>query len=521
MKHNALKEHYFDLVDNMVYFKDTELNFIDCNHHFCQWIGIDENKVVGSHASGLNEKAFFKELDAIEKKVLHTRKKEEGSFGIQISGSKYYFKARIFPIVEEKCITLMCDIQDITASKLRELELKEYCEYQDKMIHSSVASKRESQQRYELLFENAVDAVLIIENGILTDCNQKSITLLGCENRYDIIGKCIDDFSANYQLDGELSGRKIKRLFNDANYTDDQHFEWLFINQQGEEIIADVKHSLVILNNQKLIYIVWRDISEQKALEAQTKQHEMLLIQQSKLASMGEMMGNIAHQWRQPLNVLSLIMMELDDLIEESELNDKNFSDSYVNFNKTVQFMSKTIDDFRMFFLPSKKKELFCIEKTINDIIWMITPQFKSHNIKVNLIQRSQNNRAYGFENEFKQVLINILNNANDAISSISEHNPEYEGEITAYIDNDNEWSIVTIRDNGGGIDSEIIERIFDPYFTTKFEAQGTGLGLYMSKMIIEKNMSGYLNVSSSKEGTSFIIKFPKSVESEFMISED
>ena len=213
--------------------------------------------------------------------------------------------------------------------------------------------------------------------------------------------------------------------------------------------------------------------------------------------------------------------MELDDLIEESELNDKNFSDSYVNFNKTVQFMSKTIDDFRMFFLPSKKKELFCIEKTINDIIWMITPQFKSHNIKVNLIQRSQNNRAYGFENEFKQVLINILNNANDAISSISEHNPEYEGEITAYIDNDNEWRIVTIRDNGGGIDSEIIERIFDPYFTTKFEAQGTGLGLYMSKMIIEKNMSGYLNVSSSKEGTSFIIKFPKSVESEFMISED
>ena len=79
----------------------------------------------------------------------------------------------------------------------------------------------------------------------------------------------------------------------------------------------------------------------------------------------------------------------------------------------------------------------------------------------------------------------------------------------------------MTIRDNGGGIDSEIIERIFDPYFTTKFEAQGTGLGLYMSKMIIEKNMSGYLNVSSSKEGTSFIIKFPKSVESEFMISED
>ena len=219
--------------------------------------------------------------------------------------------------------------------------------------------------------------------------------------------------------------------------------------------------------------------------------------QQNKLASMGEMIGAIAHQWRQPLNELGLSIQNLKyDYI--SNLIDEKFIKEFISNNKkTIMFMSNTIDDFRNFFRVDKDKEDFEIKSTIENALSMLSAQLKDNNIKVDIV--GDEFIYYGFKSEFQQVILNIINNSKDALLSNKIKNP------ILHIDIRN--CHIRIIDNGGGIPQDIINRIFEPYFTTKEQGKGTGIGLYMSKMIIEDNMHGKLSVENSKNGAIFNIK--------------
>ena len=222
-----------------------------------------------------------------------------------------------------------------------------------------------------------------------------------------------------------------------------------------------------------------------KALMENTKQLE-LLQQQSKLASMGEMIGAIAHQWRQPLNALAINLQNIEDDYEEG-LVDEEFLEEFVKRNmKIVNFMSKTIDDFRNFFKTDKKRNNFSVKDAINEVIMIQKAQLSHNNIEITL--KGEDFTLYSFENEFKQVILNIINNAKDAIKN--------NGKIEITI-SDNK---IVIEDTGGGIDESIIHRVFEPYFTTKEQGKGTGIGLYMSKIIIEEHMKGKLNIISLKD---------------------
>jgi signal transduction histidine kinase len=241
-------------------------------------------------------------------------------------------------------------------------------------------------------------------------------------------------------------------------------------------------------------------------IEALNK-NEKLLIQQSKMAAMGEMIGNIAHQWRQPLNIISSYMMRIENRYYDDALNDDFVDEISEKVNSTLQYMSKTIDDFRNFFKPSKEKVKFNIYKSIQAIVSITLEQLKNNDIKLNIDVEDKAISAYSYENEFKQVIINIVNNAKDAILKRRESKEIDNGSIDIKVYQEDEYAVVKIEDNGGGIPGDIIDKVFDPYFTTKFEAQGTGLGLYMSKTIIEKNMGGLLTVSNSDTGACFVIK--------------
>ena len=247
------------------------------------------------------------------------------------------------------------------------------------------------------------------------------------------------------------------------------------------------------------------DSLEERVLEqlGEVRKKDQMLIQQSRLASMGEMIGNIAHQWRQPLNALSINIQNTQMMYESGELNDeyveKNTEKALFFINK----MSATIDDFRNFFKQDKEKEPFVVAQMVKQS-QMVVEEALNHNGVDFYIKGELDAKAYGFKSEFSQVLLNIINNSKDAHRDNSTNEPYIR--VTIKVDKEN--IVVDIEDNAGGIPEEILEKVFDPYFTTKDDDGGTGIGLYMSKVIMEK-MDGTIFVENIKDGAKFIITIP------------
>ncbi|KJR40540.1 membrane protein containing ATP-binding region, ATPase-like domain protein [Candidatus Magnetoovum chiemensis] len=241
------------------------------------------------------------------------------------------------------------------------------------------------------------------------------------------------------------------------------------------------------------------------------QQKEQILIHQSKLAAMGEMIGAIAHQWRQPLNSLGLIIQDIEDAYAFGEL-DKPYIEKVIEDSMgQIRYMSDTIDDFRNFFKQTKDKVSFNPVKAIKEVFSLVSAQLNNHNIRLNLaFNENDTSTITGYLSEFKQVILNIVNNSKDAIMKLKGDAYNKDGFINIALANSEDKITITISDNGGGIPSDIMERIFEPYFTTKEPGKGTGIGLYMSKVIIESNMSGKLSVKALEDGVIFTIELPR-----------
>lgn len=239
----------------------------------------------------------------------------------------------------------------------------------------------------------------------------------------------------------------------------------------------------------------------------ENQRQERILIQQSKMAAMGEMIESIAHQWRQPLNVMSLSLTKLEVERNLGILDDHSFDAQVKTMNRQVRYMSQTIDDFRTFYQRDKHAVETSLQEMMDDLEELITPLLNSKSIDF-INEIDQDIKIITYPNELKQVLLNIINNAKDALICC---NSDKKGIIvTAH--EDAEAVIIHVTDNAEGIDEKIIDRIFEPYFTTKFEAKGTGIGLYMSKMIIEDHIHGTIRAENRKNGARFIITLPKTV---------
>ena len=238
-----------------------------------------------------------------------------------------------------------------------------------------------------------------------------------------------------------------------------------------------------------------------RAVEELGKQ-EQLLIRQGRLAAMGEMIGNIAHQWRQPLNTLALIVQELPRYYDRN-LFSKDYLDASVKrAMQVINYMSKTIDGFRNFFGPDKEKEAFKASEVLTRTVSIVEAAFNELRLKIE-VSAEKEIVIHGYPNEFSQVILNILVNAKDAILERRVEQPK----VVLKLFRENGKSVLTIADNAGGIAQDIIDKIFDPYFTTKGPDKGTGIGLFMSKTIIEKNMNGTLTVRNTGDGAEFRIE--------------
>ena len=380
-------------------------------------------------------------------------------------------------------IKLVGTLQDITAMKVAEQKEKQLMKLIDSSSNEFYVFDKES-----LLFKYA-------NRGAL---NNLQYTLAEIKELY------VYDIKPKFTKDKFLA--IIKPLID--NRLSQIVFETIHTRKDGTTYPVEVHLQLLeTLENKQEFLAVILDITERKKAQAQLKEQEELMFIQSKQAAMGEMISMIAHQWRQPLSVVSmdvnniLLDISLEEFSEEKTINGLN------NISNQVQYMSQTIEDFRNFFKQSKNLEEDKLINIINDILSIIGTSLKDNNIEVN-VSCDSSIEIQTYKSELKQVIINILSNAKDAFIGMEE---EKNIDISA-IEIDKQI-ILKISNNGPAIPKNIIHTVFEAYFTTKEHSGGTGLGLYMSNSIIQKHMHGTINIENIEGRVVFTINIPSSLK--------
>jgi signal transduction histidine kinase len=227
--------------------------------------------------------------------------------------------------------------------------------------------------------------------------------------------------------------------------------------------------------------------------------------EEEKLASMKEMMDNIAHQWRQPLSQINSIVSVIDNRLYELKIEDELINQKLLEIEKLTKYMSDTIDDFKGYFGEKDKKQRFSITALVQEAIDIILPSLQKHNITLDF-QKERDYELSTYPNELKQIIIVLLNNAKDILTNRNVHYAK----IRVRVEAKDESVVIVVCDNGGGMTKSVMKKIFEPYFTTKHKSQGTGLGLYMSKKIIQERFGGSMHVENVRDGVCFCIALPK-----------
>jgi len=276
--------------------------------------------------------------------------------------------------------------------------------------------------------------------------------------------------------------------------------------EKKERELAQLNKTLeerVKMQTQKL-YNLNKHLEERIREEVKkNEEKQKMLFLQSRMASLGQMMANIAHQWRQPLTELALTLFNLKKAAYHNDLEKVDLV--YNDAKSMIQNMSQTIEDFINFFKPDKPKVPFPLTQSLEEALQIASKSLEKEYISIN-ISADSDLYVIGVTNELSQVLINLLQNAKDAFTQ-HPHHQEKVVHIKIYQKDDHAY--IKVQDNAGGIDNDIIERIFEPYFTTKHASKGTGLGLFMSKLIIEKSFGGTITACNQDEGACFTITLP------------
>ena len=336
------------------------------------------------------------------------------------------------------------------------------------------------------IINNTIEGILIIENGFIKNINKSLLEILGYEDKNELLDKL-----ATGILIPTSKEKFIK--FNEKLFQ-----EISLITKNGDIIPVIIKIKDLNFDGIEYKMVCILDLSE-------LKEKEKMVIHQSKLSAMGEMISVIAHQWRQPLASISTMITRIKLKSNMNKL-DKDFIDnSMEDMNNYVQYMSNTIDDFRNFFSIDSKKELVSLDEIVFDANKIIEKSFLNENIKIN-ITPSNLSKLNLYKNELIQIILNILNNAKDAFLEKKIENATIN---ISFEETYNEQKIF-IKDNAGGIDEEIISKIFNPYFSTKTKKNGSGLGLYICKNILEKETLGDISVENIENGVMFIITINK-----------
>ena len=358
------------------------------------------------------------------------------------------------------------------------------------------------------LLDTSISGIAVFKNNSLVMCNKTALKMMGYDDIEEVKGKYIVDFVADAYKEKFIQAMKDKNI---------KAYEVNLIKKDGKEFPVLGKGTII---NRSTIIASFIDLTDMKNAQDRLKQlnetleerikeevekskkQQLILLQQARYSQMGEVISMIAHQWRQPLNILSVLLQKLQIQHQFGTLDDKTIEDVLEKSDAQIQQMSYIIDEFRNFFKPNQEMKKFNVSKAIDEIISTLKPLFINLNIGI-VLDVDDSVEIEGYKSEFKQAVMNIINNAKDVLKdkkgkkTIAVSLKRYEDKIE-----------LSIEDNGGGIADNVINNIFEPYFSTKSK-DGTGIGLYITKIIIEKHMDGKIEVVNKAEGARFIITIP------------
>lgn len=481
-----------------IFWIDQDDAILYANTRACEMLGLKEKEVlnrtlqkalpaIGKVTSG----NFFIHLQKNQSVTFEIRQSDVkgGSFEIEISASYFRFRGK-----EYGCIFL----RDVSQRKKIEADIR-------------ILSQAVEQSPVSIIITNPLGVVEYSNRQYTKLSGYQQNEILGCIP--ESVKRALKSVKMNELAQILKTGESWRGVFENRKKNKEIYWSSMTIsplfNYQGElthylaaeEDITEKKKAEDSL--QKSITSIAelnRDLDNRVREEvAKNRDKDQLLIQQSKLASMGEMIGNIAHQWRQPLNAVGIIIQNIQGAYEFDKLNEDYLNNAVRESMGLLQHMSKTIDDFRYFYRPNREKEKFSIREALEKTVSFIGTSYQDSHIELEVTVEHDSIRL-GYPNEYCQALINILNNAKDVCIERKIRHARVKVKITKET-----RAILIVQDNAGGIPEEILPRIFEPYFTTK--ENGTGIGLYMSKMIIEKYMGGKLLARNFESGAEFRIE--------------
>jgi len=396
-------------------------------------------------------------------------------------------------------------------------ELKDMNLNLEETIEQRVADAKLIRDRFQLAIDGANDGLwdrdLITEQVYYSPRFKEQIGYVGDEIGTDIdewVSRVHPDDIDNTVTDVNNYFQGVTELYENEHRLKHKDGSWIWVLSRAKALFdADGEPIRLVgfhtdITRKKELEENLQQLVDKKTNE-NIKQREVLQ-QQSKLTAMGEMIGNIAHQWRQPLAQINSAVLILDDEILLAKASNSLIDSKLDEIESTTTYMSETIDDFKNFYKEDKQKRLFSIQKSIETAVSLVAATLKYNYIDISK-EFDSDTKIRSFKNEFEQVVLILVNNARDVLLSRKTIDPI----VVLKVENMDNICTVSISDNAGGVEESIINKIFEPYFTTKHKSQGTGLGLYLSKVIIEENMGGRLYVENHKDGACFKIELCRS----------
>lgn len=347
-------------------------------------------------------------------------------------------------------------------------------------------------EKFRQIIDNSSDGIHLLDlNGNLVEAGESFARMLGYKLD-EILGLHISNWDTSLNL---KNGSLPEDFLKESKLLNTKH-------KRKDQSIIDVQVHIkpIVINEEPYIYVIARDITK-------FKEQELIVLQQSKMAAIGEMLANIAHQWRQPLSIISTLSTGLKVEKEiNGEISDEFLFYSADEINKNSQYLSRTIDTFRNYIKERKEKINVVLQNRIDFSLEIVEPLLKNNHIKlinnIDIIPPINIELVVG---ELSQVIINIINNAKDALVERKVLEPW----IKISLEEKDDKAIISIEDNAGGISREILPHIFEPYFTTKYKSQGTGLGLHICFKIVTESLNGKIYVKNTEDGSNFFIELP------------
>ncbi len=507
LESNQLKTIILNTINEGVYYLDAEMSLIWANDRVRELLDVQDEKVLNNKCYNL---WYNRDTICEDCPVQHALEARQSSKFELIYKKGKYFQLHSSPVfnTEQEIMGVVMTIYDLTDWKTALEKLKK------KQEHLNLALEVGNMTAWEW---NSSDGMLSLE--------QPNILFNNSDKKWDLDElsrymhprdrkKFIDQTTAI--LKGENKELRVEARIRT------KPGKWTWFNLLGRitDSNEDSKPLKVIgitynIDSFKTIALKLKktndeltEFKNQLEIEVENRvselrEKDLLMIRQSRQAAMGEMIGNIAHQWRQPLNSIAVIVQDLIDAWDFGEINREYLIEKIETAMSVISHMSNTIDDFRDFFSPDNQPMAFELDKQVLKTINILKDMYANQGIKIE--SQLEPCTLTSYAREFSQVLINILNNSKDALKERKILNPQIN--VTLSIQGDR--ALIEVQDNAGGIPAEILDNIFDPYFTTKRDTNGTGVGLYMSKTIVEKHMNGEISAKNAKAGALFRMAFP------------